>query len=112
MQKRGKLKLMILTMLWVSMKAEQVAEIVVRLLGGVTVEWMVARSSQSSARAGQDRQLVRQTAATERSNTARERAGRRGSDIRMLHTTNRFAFTVKYAKLSFYKTNVTLLTKY
>ena len=111
MQKRGKLKLMILTMLWVSMKAEQVAEIVVRL-GGVGVEWMVARSSQSSARAGQDRQLVRQTAATERSNTARERAGRRGTDIRMLHTTKRFTLAGQgNAKLSFYKTNVNLLSK-
>ena len=46
-----------------------------------------------NARAGQERQLVRQTAATERSNTVRERAGLPGIDIRMLHTTNRFTLT-------------------
>ena len=84
-------------MLWISMKAAQVAVSCGRLKGGGgQEEWREARSSQRSARAGQDRQLVRQTAHTERSNTTRERAGRLGSDIRIIQATYRFTYTYPY----------------
>ena len=85
--------MIILTILWVSIKAEQVSEMLVRLASGAFGEWMVARSSQSSALAGQDTQLARQTAATERSNMTREKAGRLGTELKMLQTTNKLTLT-------------------
>ena len=57
---------------------------------GMKEKEMKRLPSQSSALAGQERQLARQTAATVRSNTARASGERRGSDIRTLQTTNRF----------------------
>ena len=91
-------------MLWTRMKVEQVA---VRLASVVAEVWSVSRSCHSSARAGQDRQLVRQTAARERSNTARAAAGRRGSDQRMLSTTARLTASPAAASVNISQCSIT-----